>query len=50
MWYKAYNWQQIDKETLPLVRDAIRQLQGNGKNRPKKVTVFAIEKDTTLTK
>ena len=41
---KAYNWQQIDKETLPLVRDAIRQLQGNGKNRPKKVTVFAIEK------
>lgn len=41
---KAYNWQQIDKDTLPLVRDAIRQLQGNGKNRPKKVTVFAIEK------
>lgn len=41
---KAYDWQQIDKDTFPLVRDAIRQLQGNGKNRPKKVTVFAIEK------
>ena len=41
---KAYDWQQIDKDTFPLVRDAIRRLQGNGKNRPKKVTVFAIEK------
>lgn len=41
---KAYNWQQIDKDTLPLVRDAIKKLQGNEKNRPKKVTVFAIEK------
>lgn len=41
---KAYDWQQIDKDTLPLVRDAIRKLQGNEKNRPKKVTVFAIEK------
>lgn len=41
---KAYDWQQIDKDTFPLVRDAIRKLQGNGTNRPKKVTVFAIEK------
>lgn len=41
---KAYDWQQIDKDTLPFVRDAIRKLQGNEKNRPKKVTVFAIEK------
>lgn len=41
---KAYNWQKIDKDTLPIVRDAIRKLQGNEKNRPKKVTVFAIEK------
>lgn len=41
---KAYDWQQIDKDTLPFVRDAIRKLQGNEKNRPKKVTIFAVEK------
>ena len=41
---KAYNWQQIDKDTLPLVRDAIVQLQGTENDRPKKVTVFAVEK------
>lgn len=29
---------------MPLVRDAIRQLQGDGTTRPKKVTVFAVEK------
>lgn len=41
---KSYNWQQIDKDTLPLVKDAIKQLQGDGNTRPKKVTVFAVEK------
>ena len=41
---KGYNWQQIDRDTLPLVKDAIRQLQGDEISRPKKVTVFAVEK------
>lgn len=41
---KGYNWQQIDKDTLPLVKDAILQLQGDVINRPKKITVFAVEK------
>lgn len=41
---KAYDWQQIDRDTLPLVKDAIKQLQGEGKDRPKKITVFAVEK------
>ena len=41
---KAYNWQQIDKDTLPLVRDAIVQLHGIENDRPKKVTIFAVEK------
>lgn len=41
---KSYNWHQIDKDTLPLVKDAIKRLQGNGISRPKKVTVFAVEK------
>lgn len=40
---KPRNWQQIDEDTLPLVKTAIRQLQGDGTTRPKKVTVFAVE-------
>ena len=35
---------QIDENTLPLVKEAIRQLQGDGTSRPKKITTFAIEK------
>lgn len=38
------NWRQIDEDTLPLVKAAISQLQGNGTTRPKKVTTFAVEK------
>ena len=38
------NWRQIDEDTLPLVKEAIRQLQGNGTSRPKKVTTFSVEK------
>lgn len=41
---KPQDWNQIDEDTLPLVRDAISQLQGDGTTRPKKVTVFAVEK------
>lgn len=41
---KAYNWQQIDKDTLPLVKKAICKLQGDGNTRPKKVTAYAIQK------
>ncbi len=41
---KPQNWQQIDEDTLPLVRKAIKQLQGDGITRPKKVSVGAIEK------
>lgn len=45
---KAYDWEQIDRDTLPLVKDAIKQLQGDGLSRPKKVTVFAVEKMLSL--
>lgn len=41
---KPKDWEQIDDDTLPLVKDAIRQLQGDGATRPKRVTVFAVEK------
>lgn len=41
---KPQRWQQIDEETLPLVKDAINQLQGDGITRPKKVNAFAVEK------
>ena len=40
---KPRNWQQIDEDTLPLVKTAIRQLQGDRTTRPKKVAVFAVE-------
>lgn len=41
---KPQDWQQIDNDTLPLVKDAIRRLQGDGTTRPKRVTVFAVER------
>ena len=45
---KAYDWQQIDKDTLPLVKDAIRQFQGNETTRPQKISVNLIEKALNL--
>ena len=41
---KAYDWQQIDIDTLPLVKKAICKLQGEENTRPKKVTVYAVQK------
>ncbi len=45
---KTQDWEQIDNDTLPLVKNAIRQLQGDGTTRPKRVTVFAVEKMLNL--
>lgn len=39
----GYDWETIDRETLPAVKEAIRKLWGNGETRPKKVTVHAVE-------
>lgn len=41
---KSYDWQQIDNDTLPLVKKAICKLQGDGNTRPKKVTAYALQK------
>ena len=41
---KPQNWNQIDEDTLPIVKDAISQLRGDGTTRPKKITTFAVEK------
>ena len=41
---KPQDWDQIDNDTLPLVKEAIKQLQGDGTTRPRRVTVFAVEK------
>ena len=41
---KPRDWRQIDEDTLPLLKNAISQLQGDGTTRPKKATVFAVEK------
>jgi len=45
---KSFDWQQIDEDTLPLVREAISQLQGDDTTRPKRVTVYAVEKMLNL--
>lgn len=41
---KAYDWDKIDRDTLPLVKDAIKKLKGKEGKRPKKVTIYAVEK------
>lgn len=45
---KASDWKQIDRDTLPLVKDAIRKLYGDGITRPKKISMFAVEKVLNL--
>lgn len=45
---KSQDWKQIDENTLPLVKKVIQQLKGDGTTRPKKVTVFAVEKILNL--
>lgn len=46
---KRKNWSKIDTETLPLVRQAIVELWGDGITRPKKVSIFAVGKLLNLT-
>ena len=41
---KANDWLKIDKDTLPLVKKAISDLQGDSNKRPKKITINAVEK------
>lgn len=41
---KAYDWQKIDKDTLPKVKEAIRNLWGDGIERPQKITIYKVER------
>ena len=41
---KPHDWEKVDDETLPLVRVAIKKLWGNDHDRPRRVTVTAVEK------
>jgi hypothetical protein len=41
---KAYDWDAIDAELLPRVRQAIDQLHGDGVVRPRRVNVTAVKK------
>ena len=45
---KPKDWMQIDENTLPLVKEAIDKLYGDGEDRPKKVTIAAVEKMLNL--
>lgn len=39
---KKMNWDKVDEETLPLVKQTIKQLQSNKTSKPKKITVNLI--------
>lgn len=39
---KARDWNRIDKESLPLVKNVIKNIYGMGDNRPLKVTEYAV--------
>ncbi len=41
---KSRDWTDIDIKTLPLVKEAVKKLRGDGIERPRKVTVYAVEK------
>ena len=41
---KPHDWEKVDDETLPLVRDAIKKLWGDDHDRPRRVTETAVEK------
>lgn len=41
---KTTDWATLDKEILPLVEQAIKDLQGNGETRPCRVTAYAVGK------
>ncbi|MCD8329550.1 MAG: TniQ family protein [Lachnospiraceae bacterium] len=45
---KPHHWNQMDIETLPLVKDAIQSIQGDGTQRPGKVTVPTVERFLNL--
>lgn len=45
---KTNDWEKVDRDLLPEVKKAIKNLYGNGIERPKKVTVYAIEKMLSL--
>lgn len=42
------DWDRIDRETLPLVKEAVHKLQGTGIERPKKITCYAVERMLNL--
>lgn len=45
---KKQDWEKVDKATLPLVKKAIKELQGQNGDRPHKVNVFAVSKKLGL--
>lgn len=45
---KKQDWEKVDKVTLPLVKKAIKELEGQGGERPHKVNVFAVSKKLGL--
>lgn len=40
----SLDWENLDKEMLPLVQQVIKELHGNGKTRPYRVSAYAVSK------
>ena len=38
------DWEKLDKELLPAVKNAIQELHGNGQQRPQKISFYAVSK------
>lgn len=45
---KGIDWGALDEATLPMVKEAIRELRGDGNRRPQRITVNAVKKKLNL--
>lgn len=45
---KIIDWDALDKEMLPLVQKTVKELQGDGKTRPCRVTAYAVGKKLNI--
>lgn len=45
---RAFNWEKIDMELLPSVSKTVKRLYQTGENRPRRITVFLVQKEMGL--
>lgn len=45
---RGFAWEKMDEQLLPAVRDTVKRLSENGRERPKRITVSAVTKEMGL--